>query len=43
VGLFQYFPSTPRTAFFMRVKEVERGNGRGNRMEHIKRDMHNIL
>jgi hypothetical protein len=23
VGLFQYYPCTPRTAFFMRVKEGE--------------------
>jgi hypothetical protein len=43
VELFQYHPTTPRTAFFMRVKEGERGIGRGNRMGHIKRDMHNIL
>jgi hypothetical protein len=43
VELFQYYPCTTRTAFFMRVKEGERGTGRGNRMGHIKRDMHNIV
>jgi hypothetical protein len=30
-------------SIFHEGERGERGNGRGNRMEHIKRDMHNIL